>query len=177
MDRSAGYVTPIDSRQQREVEARTLHFIGRGEDIFNRRFDGLPVTFDLRGRASGMYRVQGKQRQIRYNPWIFSAYYEDCLASTVPHEVAHYLADVVWGLRNIRPHGGEWKGIMAAFGADASVTSNYSLEGIPQRRTARFSYRCACNTHQLGAQRHGRILSGRAVYRCRRCGSPLEAAP
>lgn len=176
MDHVTPHVTPIDSGQQRDVVARTLHFIHCGEEIFNRRFDALPVVFDLRGRASGMYRVRGKQRQIRYNPWIFSAYYEDCVASTVPHEVAHYLADMVFGLRNIRPHGGEWKAIMAAFGADASVTSNYSLQGIPQRRTAKFSYRCACDTHHVGIQRHRRIVSGRTVYRCRRCGSALETA-
>jgi len=168
------YITPIDSRQEREVLERTLHYIGCGEDIFERSFDQVPVFFDLKGRASGMYRVRGCQRVIRYNPWIFASYYDDCLASTVPHEVAHYLSDVVFGLRNIRPHGREWKALMKAFGADASVTASYSLEGVPLRRTAKFRYYCACDQHFLGTQRHRRIVSGRTSYRCRRCGETLR---
>jgi len=169
------YVTPIDSRQQLEVIERTLYYIRCGERIFERNFDPVPVVFDLKGRASGMYRVQGRQRVIRYNPWIFASHYDDCLASTVPHEVAHYLSDVVFGLRTIRPHGREWKALMKAFGADASVTANYSLQGVPLKRTVKFSYCCGCDQHFLGTQRHRRILSGQASYRCRRCGETLRA--
>lgn len=169
------YVTPIDSTQQLEVIERTLYYISCGERILERSFDQIPVVFDLKGRASGMYRVRGHQRVIRYNPWIFARYYDDCLAATVPHEVAHYLCDAVFGLGNIRPHGREWKALMKAFGADASVTANYSLQGIPLRRTARFRYLCACDQHFLGTQRHRRISLGRASYRCRRCGEILRA--
>jgi len=167
-------VTPIDSNQQRLVTEETRRFIRAGEAIFARPFADIPVVFDLRGRASGMYRVRGRERQIRYNPWLFARYYEDCLTSTVPHEVAHYLADVMFGLRNIRPHGREWQAIMAAFGADASVTADYSLDGIPLRQTRKYGYRCGCDTHWLGVVRDRRVRAGKAQYRCRRCGETLQ---
>ena len=171
------YVTPIDDHQQREVAEATDHFIALGETLFARQFPRLPVLFDLRGRASGMYRVRGGEQVIRYNPWLFAVYYDDCLGSTVPHEVAHYLTDMVYGLRRIRPHGREWKAVMSAFGADARVTSDYSLEGIPVRRTAKYPYACGCDTHWVGPRRHGRIARQRAIYRCRRCGETLKAVP
>lgn len=168
-------VTPIDDDQRRQVVDATGRFIRLGAALFDRDFPQLPVLFNLKGRASGMYRVKGRERVIRYNPWLFARYYDDCLASTVPHEVAHYLTDMIYGLRRVRPHGPEWKGIMAAFDADASVTSDYSLEGIPQRRTARYPYVCGCDTHMVGALRHKRMRRGRAIYRCRRCGDQLRA--
>jgi SprT protein len=120
-----------------------------------------------------MYRVRGDERVIRFNPWIFAKYPEDSFANTVPHEVAHYVADCCYGLRRIKPHGAEWKSIMQLFGADSRATSRYSLEGIPQRRMTRFAYHCACKIHELSSQRHHRIRRGVAEYRCRSCGSLL----
>jgi SprT protein len=167
-------VTPINAEQQKLVVDRTLDFIRRAEDLLQHKFVPLPVLFDLKGRASGMYRVRGKQRVIRYNPWIFASHFEDCLATTVPHEVAHYVTDHLFGLRNIRPHGREWQAVMHGFDADASVTANYSLAGIPQRQSRKFSYLCACDTHLLGLQRHRRFQAGQMSYRCRRCGETLR---
>lgn len=168
-------IDPINELQQQEVLERVEHFIANGEQIYSRSFKRIPVLFDLKGRTAGMYRVRRREKVIRFNPWLFSKYYADSLAVTVPHEVAHYLADVVYGLRNIRPHGREWQAIMAEFGADASVTTRYSLDGIPTRQVQRFAYRCLCRGHELTSYRHQRILKGQAQYRCRSCGSQLQA--
>ncbi len=171
------HVTPINRAQQQQVVETTRAFITLGEAHFGRPFGEVPVLFNLRGKTSGMYRVRGERREIRYNPWIFALHYEESLTVTVPHEVAHYLTDRVYGLRNIRPHGREWKALMAVFGADPSVTSSYSLAGIPQRRVTTYTYHCRCGSHQLGPQRHRRILGGRSLYRCRRCDDVLRAQP
>ncbi len=168
------YVTPIDEVRRREVVERTREYVRLGARHLRREFDCPEVLFDLRGRASGMYRVRRGERQIRYNPWLFAKYYEDCLATTVPHEVAHYLTDRVHGLRRIRPHGREWRALMEVFGADASVTADYSLEGIPVRRTTTYPYRCACDLHRLGARRHKRAQRREVRYHCVRCGVALE---
>lgn len=169
-------VSPIDRSQQLEVMATTRHYIDRARGLFDRHFPDIPIHFDLKGRSSGMFRVRGSAQEIRYNPWIFAKYYEDCLAATVPHEVAHYLVHQMYDLRNVRPHGAEWKSVMQLFGADDSVRSNYNLEGIPLRQMARFFYSCRCDTHQLGPRRHSNIASGRYTYRCRRCGDTLVEA-
>lgn len=166
-------IQPIDAEQQRRVVAATQDYIRQAEAVFQRRFALPPVTFDLRGRAAGMYRVVRRQRAIRYNPYVFAKYFDDNLAVTVPHEVAHYITDCIFGLRNIRPHGREWKMLMQTFGADDRVTCSYDLTGVPVRRYKRYPYRCGCDNHQLTSLRHNKVQRGQARYYCRRCAGEL----
>lgn len=165
---------PIDRQREAQVRARTTDYIDLAGSFFGRRFDPVEVTFDLSGKAAGMYRVRGEKRVIRYNPWIFSKYFDDNLAVTVPHEVAHYICEQVYGLGNIKPHGREWKQVMDRFGADASRTCDYDLSGIPVRKTRKYRYECGCDSHWLGSQRHNRVNRGEARYLCRRCGQELR---
>ena len=168
------YVTPIDEECRNRVREHTRHFIRLAETLFDCRLPDLPVRFDLRGKSSGMYRLRGKAAEIRYNPWFFAAHYGDCMANTVPHEVAHYVVDRLFGMKNVRPHGREWQRVMTAFGVEPRATSALPLDGIPTRNHRTFSYRCACDTHRLGIRRHRRIRRGHAWYSCRRCGERLE---
>jgi SprT protein len=166
-------IKPIGIAQQKAVVDATADYVEKAQELYNSDFSQVTINFDLKGRAAGMYRVQKGERVIRYNPWLFAKYYSDNLAVTVPHEVAHYITDMVYGLRNIRPHGPEWKALMAKFGADSSRTCNYDLEGIPQRVVQRFPYRCDCTHHELTAYRHNQISEGKKLYLCRQCSSPL----
>ncbi|MCB1733052.1 MAG: metallopeptidase (SprT family), partial [Halieaceae bacterium] len=68
-------VEPIGQVQQRQVLAATEALVLRSEQLFDRPFERVPVLFDLRGRAAGMFKVVGRRRWIRYNPWIFSKYF------------------------------------------------------------------------------------------------------
>ena len=166
-------LSPITSQQQQQVLRKTESYIHIAADIFNRNFAQIPVYFDLKGRAAGMYVADHKKQYIRYNPYIFAKYFDDNLASTVPHEVAHYISDVIYGLRKIRPHGDEWKKIMLSFDVKPAVTSDYDLTGIPLRQLQRFEYQCGCMVHQLTAIRHNKVIRGEVSYRCKYCGSPV----
>ena len=166
-------IEPIDEIQQQQVVQATRECVERAARLLEHDF-GLPaVTFDLTGRAAGMYRVLRGRRHIRYNPYIFARYFSDNLVNTVPHEVAHYLTDRVYGLRNIRPHGKEWRDMMHMLGAEPTVTCRYDLSGVPQRRQRRFSYRCDCRTHAMSTVRHNRVQGGAGKYVCRQCRSEL----
>lgn len=170
------WVTPIGAARRRFVTAETHRWIAVAEDIYGHALGRVPVLFDLRGRMAGMYRIRGEAREIRYNPWLFAKYPEDGIRVTVPHEVAHYVTDCLHGFRNIRPHGREWREVMAHFGVDPDEAIHHRLDlrGIPVRRVRRHPYRCACQHHQLSGIRHGRIRRGAARYMCRRCGAELE---
>lgn len=120
-----------------------------------------------------MYVVKRRQRYLRFNPYIFSKYFEDNLATTVPHEVAHYVSDILFGFKNIRPHGKEWRDIMQTLGAAPKVTGNYDLSGISVKRQRRFSYICDCMTHELTTVRHNRILNNKSHYFCLKCNGRL----
>jgi len=168
-------VEPIDGGQRRQVVAATTDCLVRAGEILGRRFAEIPVLFDLTGRAAGMYRVSRGERVIRYNPYVFAKAFADNLANTVPHEVAHYVVDLVYGRDHARPHGPEWRQVMAALGADPGRTHAYDLSGVPIRTQRRHSYRCACTTHHLTTRRHYQVLRGTMTYRCRRCGGELTA--
>lgn len=167
-------VSPLSPEQRQRVVAATRATIAQAAVLFSCELAEIAVMFDLRGLAAGMYRVRGGRREIRYNPHIFARYFSDNLENTVPHEVAHYVIDVLHGMRRVRPHGPEWRAVMRAFGAEPTVTCRYDLDGLPVRRQQRFSYRCACTTHSISTVRHKRIQGGRARYSCRRCQTPLS---
>lgn len=168
------HVMPLDSEQQEQVLSATETCLYQAGVVLERTFEPIPVYFDLKGRAAGMYRVKKSQRMIRYNPYIFARYFSENLAVTVPHEVAHYVVDVLYGMRNTQPHGGEWKNIMALLNADASVTCDFDLKDLPSRNYQRFDYSCSCQTHELTRIRHNRVLKG-TRYLCRLCKQELVA--
>ena len=175
-------ISPLSPQQQRIVIDETQAYIKRAADLFGLKDKAVEITFNLKGRSAGMYRVRSgtglifsrQQREIRYNPYIFSKYFEDNYATTIPHEVAHYVTDIIYGLKNIKPHGKEWKAVMHAFGADASVTADYDLAGIPLKKRSVFTYLCDCREHQLSSIRHNKIKKRRYQYYCNYCKQTLR---
>lgn len=154
--------------------AATERYIALAERHFERPFERIPVLFDLRGQSAGMFKRVGERRWIRYNPWIFAKYFEDNVRDTVPHEVAHYIVEAVYGTRAGKPHGPRWQSVMAVFGASADVTFGFDLEGIPQRRQRTHRYVCDCRVHEVSTTRHNRMQRGVGRYHCVVCGGELS---
>ncbi len=167
-------IEPINAEQQQQVINRTADLLRQCTQHFDHDFKPIEIRFDLRGRTSGMYVLKNRQRYLRFNPFIFAKYFEDSMATTVPHEVAHYVADMLFGFKNILPHGKEWQAIMGKLGVEPRVTGNYDLSGIAVKRQRRFTYVCECMSHELTAVRHNRISRGKAQYFCRKCGDRLS---
>jgi len=178
-------ITPIDNKQQQEVATEVARLVRVASEHYDQHFADIDVRFDLLGKAAGMYRVKKQryrfsfttqyERYIRFNPWLFAKYPEDSWHNTIPHEVAHYIADCRFGLSNIRPHGQQWQAIMADFGAEPLVTANYDLSDIPTRQFKQYSYRCDCREVRLTAIRHRRVINGQQQYRCKDCLQTLVA--
>ena len=174
----------INAQQELEVSRATFDCIDRAAGIFQRDFKHIPLHFDLKGRAAGQYRVRHGQAEIRYNPYLFARYYEDNLAHTVVHEVAHYLTDQIYGQsspgiftrRRIKPHGEEWKSVMRRLGAEPVRTCQYDLSGVPLRRVKYYDYACLCQAHRLSSIRHNRVMAGKASYHCKQCRGQLRPA-
>lgn len=166
-------IQPVTGARQEQIIKETNNFLKSAEDYYNRVFTEIPVLFDLTGRAAGMYRVKAGQRVIRYNPYVFSKYFDDNFNETIPHEVAHYVTDMLYGLKKIRPHGSEWKAVMQVFGVAANRTANYDLSGVPVRQYHKFLYHCGCRNFELTSRRHNKLLRGTGHYLCRDCGGKL----
>ncbi len=95
------------------------------------------------------------------------------MRDTVPHEVAHYIVHEVYPRRATKPHGHQWKSLMAQFDADAGVTFALDLDGVPQRRQSSHRYHCGCRIHEVSSTRHNRAQRGTARYLCRFCNDSL----
>lgn len=167
-------IQPINETQEQQVCEATFQLLNQTRELYKVNFTNIPVKFDLKGRAAGMYLVKNKQRYIRYNPYLFAKYFDDNLETTVPHEVAHYVTDMLYGLRRIKPHGNEWQSVMRDLGVNPSVTAKYDLTGIPVRQQKRFTYQCNCTSHLLSTVRHNKINLGKAQYHCRYCGTIIR---
>lgn len=167
-------VVALDAARRKRVVAETTRLIHEAANRYRVGLCEVPVAFDLHGTCAGMYRMDGKGRLIRYNPWIFSRYFEENLRDTVAHEVAHYVVEMIHGRRGVKPHGRQWRSVMWDFGVEPSVRHGWSLDGLPVRRLRRFIYACGCGEHRLTTIRHNRVLARRASYRCRRCGMELH---
>lgn len=170
-------IEPININQQSLVKRHTKTQLDKASLIFNTQFDTIPVLFDLKGRSAGMYRVLKRKASIRFNPYIFAKYFDDNVANTIPHEIAHYVTDILYGIKNIRPHGKEWREVMLRLGVEPKVTGQYNLNGIPVRRHQSFSYHCNCSTHHLGIKRHHNVEQGKARYYCKLCENVLTLTP
>ena len=173
MNKENQLLSKINPAQQKRVVSETNSWLAKAEVIVKITIAPIDVLFDLKGRTSGMFCTRGKRCWIRYNPWIFARHFDDSLAITVPHEVAHYVCFLLYG-RNHRPHGKEWKALMNQFGVQANATCKLDLSDIPQRRIKRFTYQCDCQTHELSSIRHNRIVRGLANYSCQKCGAGLK---
>jgi SprT protein len=167
-------IEPIDEARRQEVIAHSNVYIAQAESLYNQRFGAVDIRFDLSGGTAGMFRVDGKHCHLRYNPWLFAKYFEENLQGTVPHEVAHYITHELYGLHRIRPHGPEWLSVMSDFEADPTVTCDFDLSGIPQRRQRLFNYRCSCRTHEVSARRHNAMQRGKGRYECVLCKFELR---
>lgn len=167
-------IQPLESQLQEQVISAAENYMQAAAKHYECDIPMVPVLFNLSGRAAGMYRVRRLQPEIRFNPYIFSKYFGENLKKTVPHEVAHYVVDVLHGARNVKPHGGEWREVMALFGVAPERTHDFNLEGVPQRKQNRVVYYCDCTEYKLSSTRHKRIVSGRAKYACHLCGKLLQ---
>ncbi len=171
--------TSLTSIQKRLVIERTSTEINRAGLAYKRNFPEYEIRFDLSGLAAGQFSQRNGSYLLRYNEAIFARYFQANLETTVAHEVAHFIVQVLYpkrriGRSRVLPHGREWCEVMALLGADASVCHKFDLSGLPQRRERRFAYVCDCQQHQLSCRKHNKIQLAKMRYICRRCGSGLR---
>lgn len=150
-------------------------FIPKGVRKLN--VPAMVLRIDLRGHVAGqcvMPRLRKEACIIRINRDLLLRYPQEMLEETIPHEVAHAVVYALWG-RKVRPHGDEWKSVMAHFGKAPSRTHSMKTTSTRQCRQV-FQYVCGCDQriHELGLTRHRRIIEKKMKYICRDCKSTLR---
>jgi len=128
------------------------------------------IRLDLRGRAAGQWRFRAGVEMLRFNPDAFVQDWHAHFPATVAHEVAHSVVYRRFGLRSVRPHGPQWRAVMAELGFPPVVTHRTPLTG---RRSRVYVYQCKCQSHRLGPRRHHLIKQRGYRYDCTQCGGKL----
>ena len=155
------------SKLDQEV-ARTLN-IAR-EKFPDHSFLEPKVRMDLTGKVAGVFSNKPTP-SIRFNLALMLENKEIFLKSTVPHEVAHFVVNVI--APNELPHGVVWQAIMKLFGVSNPKTYHSYKVAPPKRRKRPYIYRCSCQEHLFTKQKHGYVNRG-VSYTCRRCKGICE---
>ena len=142
-------VPSLSPLQERSVVAEVNRYLGMASRESEVALPNIEVRFDLIGKTIGMYCKKRGHRSIRFNPYVFAKYWRENLADTVPHEVAHYVSDVLFDPRYIKPHGREWQSIMRFFGVEPKTRCYFDLSDIPPAPRGRVAC-CHCHCHCQG---------------------------
>ena len=167
----------LTESQREAVLARAGADTARAASSLGLPLSPLPVYFDLKGAAAGMFCAREQSQWLRFNPWVFAQDFDLHLADTVPHEVAHYGIHARFGLRRVKPHGVEWRELVTFLGGTPRATYRQNMADIPVRRQRRYTYYCDCREHEVSTTRHNRMQAGNAQYRCRFCNGDLKELP
>jgi SprT protein len=133
---------------------------------------GLPlpcIVYRSRGRTAG--RAFFFRNVISLNPgYLNNGELDAMLTRTIPHEVAHLFAYVVY---KDRGHGRGWSHMMYKLGLPAKRCHSYSLDGVV--KTAPFTCGCPGVVHNIGMVRVRKINRG-TVYFCAKCRVGISPA-
>lgn len=163
----------IDS--QEELKSKLIHYTNEWIQFANRKLNKtIPppkVEFKVRGTTAGW--ANSTEWHINYNLGLAKDNFIDFMDQTVPHEVAHLVADYYFCKKC--KHGKEWKQIMKLFGKTPTRCHNYEVSHHRVRRTFRHIYKCGCDSNcVVGTKHHNIIQAGESRISCRRCRVKLK---
>ena len=145
--------------------AKVRETIDLASKLYNRDFTYPKVTFNRKGRTAGMaYSYVWK---VMLNLVLLSENYEDFMEQTIPHEVAHLVANKCfnsWG------HDREWKRVMRDFGLVPLRYNSYDLRNVCVGGC--YIYKCGCHEYQASKQWHN-VANERGYY-CTKCGKMFK---
>jgi SprT protein len=148
--------------------------LDKANEVYGTEFPLIPVRHDIKGKCAGQFctRYGGSLKYLRFNP-VIAKDNKDVFDATIVHEVAHYVVHELNGDRYIRPHGVEWKGVMANLGIKKPKTCHsMNTDNVTTRKGKTFTYKCDCREIELTSIRHNRSLKG-VQYHCNLCKSGL----
>lgn len=168
----------MNALQTEIVKIAKEHF-AKAEKHFGYTFPEYDVTFNLKGKTAGTaeWRRVGihgmSDITLNFNMQLAVDNTENFLKQTVPHEVAHIVAEFLFG-SNVKKvnHGKAWKHVMRVFGLEPNRCHQYDVSGVVKEGRYHKA-KCNCRTLMLSTTRKNRILQGKASYTCDYCKSKI----
>lgn len=154
------------------------------EAFYGRTFDRPRSIIWNEKTTTGGY-CSWREKTLMFNPILAMENEDDFITQTVPHEVAHWIDQAVYGISYKRTnrgkvrwilHGPNWKYIMErVYKIPADVTHSYDVTNTRGRVVARdFIYTCPCNTKfEITTSIHNKMRKGQ-VRICGKCKGHLK---
>ena len=112
--------------------------------------------------------------QIRLSRPLWARASEEERRETVIHEACHIIDYIING--EMCGHGRLWKRLMWKCGIRAERCHEVDRSGLARKR-AKVAASCMCGAiSEIGAIRAKKIREQNAVYRCRKCSTPVSLA-
>ena len=143
--------------------ARTLAIVR--EKFPDYSFPEPKVRMDLTGKIAGKFCPKATPL-LQFNLALMLENKEVFILSTVPHEVAHFVVNII--APHSPPHGVVWQAVMKLFGVSNPQTYHNYKVAPPKRRKRSYIYRCSCREHFFTKQKHSYVNKG-ISYTCKRC--------
>jgi len=151
---------------QEKIIKETRIWYELGCETYKLKHDTLTITFKKCGSVAGT--AWTNKRLIDYNLTLAEENQADFINKTIPHEVAHIIANRYFNKHC--GHGEGWRHVMDRFGIPAIRCHDYNVQSVSRRK---FVYRCECNTvFYVSKILHERIQKGSHRI-CIKCKSRL----
>lgn len=160
-------MVPYDLRRKVEEHVEALFVVA--EKRYNRTIARPTVVWKNRSAVAGTARY-GKW-ELSLNPELFLKNIDLFFKSTIPHEVAHFVAKVVYAAKG---HGAQWMDACLSLGmSNVKRCHNYDIKDVVVKQK-RWEYVCPCGVKRsYTTTRHNRIQAGKQSWTCTRCGGKI----
>ena len=159
----------------KEIEDTVAKYIDIAEKVLGMKFGMPDIGYTLRGTTSGY--AKWHTHEVNFNRAIYEENKELFLRRTVPHEVAHRVSVMYFGVKTGKGHGKNWKFIMKnVFNIPdelATRTHSYDVAHLKTRTVRKWKYFCGCQTFELTTIKHNKVQAGKSKYRCKCCHGRL----
>lgn len=137
--------------------------------------DKIRVYVAPLGRCAG--KAYLNEQIIVLDNFILENSRADTVNDTLPHEIAHLVADIIYG-RNIAPHGVEWRNCCEFIGHPHGRRANAFHAEVhkPLRNTRKFNYICGTceKSLKVGLNIHRKIFA-KQIRICPACRAVISA--
>lgn len=134
------------------------------------RIEDVDISYHLKGRCAGRGGIKNGKMIVWFNMEAIEKDFNDMYEYTIPHEVAHLIANLRPDLR-ARSHNKGWKRIDRELGGNNKIY--HSIPLTRARKTVEHIYDLpGYGIAHLGSTRHNRLVKGERRYwiTCRRTG-------
>lgn len=158
------------------VSERINQFIGKSLIVHGLDVKNIKFNFSLRSTNISA-RAWTFERVIEINPILMLENEGDMIGQTVPHEVAHVVADNLHK-KNCK-HDRNWKRVMIDYGLPPEVCHNYDVSNSSTKtKKKRFLYKATCSCEKekwLTEYLARRMLKGQ-IRICMICKTEIQIA-